>query len=563
MKILGISKDINDSACLLVDGKVVAMAAEERFTRIKGGGNTLPFSAAKYVLKEGGLSLDEIDYITLSWDLNKYPEYMKRFWKNSGYYNKKTNIDKFVDKIHSVEFNPEFVKFQLKIGFAKMGFNKLPKIKFINHHYSHACSTYYPSGFSEAVIIVIDGSGEENATTIWKGVGDEIVKLKEINLPHSLGWFYSAVTEFLGFRAYTGEGKVMGLAPYGEENFEIREKLKKILKKTDEGYEVNPEYIYFGKRTKSNKFTKLFTDNFGEPKKKNEDYSKLHKDLAYEAQKLLEEVVSELVRSAVRYTKIRNVCISGGVGMNCKMNGKIGALNEVDEIYIFPASSDDGSSLGSALSIEKKRINLPNVYLGPKFSNEEIKKVLDLCKLKYTYHENIEEVTAKKIADNNIVGWFQGRMELGARALGNRSILANPLNPEMKDVLNRKVKHRESFRPFCPSILFEEKDKYLKNAKYAPYMILAYEAKELIGRKYPSVVHVDNTVRPQTVREEDNPRYYKLIKNFKELTGEGIILNTSFNIAGEPIVCTPEEAIRCFFGTGIDYLIVGNFLLEK
>jgi len=402
---------------------------------------------------------------------------------------------------------------------------------------------------------------------MWIGNKEGVFKLpKEYTIPNSIGWFYSCITEFLGFRGHSDEGKTMGLAPYGKENLWVREQLENIFKIEPNGdYEIDATYIYFGKRTRSTRFTQKFMDIFGEPHIAGTPFSDLHKDIAYEAQRLLEIATQQLVRQLISTTNIKNVCIAGGVGMNCKMNGVINQMEEVDQLFVFPASSDEGTAIGAAMAINQdmQGFKLDHTSYGPEYSNEDIKRLLDELKLKYTYYEDIDKEVAKRIANNQIVGWFQGRMEFGARALGNRSILANPMNKDIKDIINNKVKNRESFRPFCPSLLYEDKDKYLINCKEAPFMIVAYYAKPGIKELIPAVVHVDNTVRPQTVRKEVKPLYWNLINEFKKITGEGIILNTSFNVRGEPIVCNPLDAVRCFYGTGMDAVAIGNYLLEK
>ena len=566
--IIGIFPKENASACLLQDGKIVAVGEEERFNRIKTGGGGLPFNSIKYVLEEGNISLDDVDCIAVAWNCKKYPDYIEKY--RDEHLPNRSSIDFLIEKGKTSTWNPEYIEFKLKTGLKMMGVSgELPEVKYVPHHLCHAASTFYLSEFKESLILTLDGSGEENTTVIWKGVGDKITKVKEINVPNSLGWFYSAITEFLGFRSNSGEGKVMGLAPYGNEVPIMRELFEKILKIKDNFYEVDTSYIYFDERSYSSKFTDKLVNLLGTPRKKGEKFTQFHKDVAFMAQSFLEDAVVNLVLFGIKETGLNNVCVAGGVGMNCKMNGKILEMDEVNDIFVVPPSSDNGTSIGSALQVYKsmglnpRKQKLENVYYGPSFSNEEIKRILDYCKVKYTYCDNIEEVIAEKIYDNKIIGWFQGRMEIGSRALGNRSILANPLNKDMKDIINSNVKHREAFRPFCPSMLKEDAGKYLKDIDDAPYMIVAYQANEGVDKLLPSVVHVDNSVRPQTVTKKQNLRYWNLINEFKKLSGESVILNTSFNIAGEPIVCTPQQAIRCFFGTGIDILALGNYLIEK
>jgi len=558
--ILGIFHSKNASACLLRNGQLIAVGEEERFNRVKTTSG-MPIKSIKYVLKESNISLKDVDHIAVAWDCRKYPNYMESFRAKA--LSGRTEIDELIDQ--KPIFNSKWIEFKLRTELKE----ELPPVHYIPHHLCHAASTFYLSGFQNSLILTLDGSGEEHATILWEGQGKDIKKIKEINLPHSLGWFYSAITEFLGFRAYTGEGKVMGLAPYGKNDESIKNKLRQIISIQKDTYTIDPSYIYFDKRTNSSKFTDKLVDLLGPPKLHGEKFTQYHKDLAFCAQDLLEEAVNNLVSYGIKETKSTNVCVAGGVGMNCKMNGKILENNLVDKVFVIPPSSDNGSSIGAALQLyrdlgcDPTKYEMTHAYYGPSFTNKEIKHVLDYCKVKYSYHEDIEKVTAEKIYDNKIVGWFQGKMEIGSRALGNRSILGNPLNPNMKDIINSHVKHRESYRPFCPSMLHEDASNYLENIDSAPFMIVAYNAKPGIDKKLPAVVHVDNSVRPQTVKKEDNKRYWNLINEFKSISGESVILNTSFNVAGEPIVCTPADAIRCFFGTGIDVLAIGNYIIEK
>lgn len=557
----------NPAACLLKNGELIAMAEEERFVRIKKAIHHQPINAIKYCLKYEGITIDDVSMIAVAWDHTKYPKFMKKFNKKN--LKNRSRFDHMTSNEHIQMHDYEHNEFNLHINLSRIGLltnSMYPPMISIPHHQSHAMGAFMMSGFCEASILIIDGSGEEKTTTMWIGDDSGVKMIKEIVIPNSIGWFYSCITEFLGFKGHSDEGKTMGLASYGKENLWVRKKLKKIINYNSEGdYEVDASYIYFDKRTRSGRFTDKLMDELGEPHMPNTPFTDLHKDIAFETQYILEDIVSRLVKQLIQKTEIRDVCIAGGVGMNCKMNGVINQMKEVDNLFVFPASSDEGTCIGAAMcaSTHTTPTQITHTNYGPVFSNDEIKGVLDEMKLKYTYHRNIEKVVAGKLSEDKIVGWFQGRMEFGARALGNRSILANPTNKDMKDIINAHIKHREPFRPFCPSLLYEDKDKYLENAKEAPFMIVAYEAKPGMKDKIPSVVHVDNTVRPQTVRKEVNLKYWNVINEFKKMTGEGIVLNTSFNVRGEPIVCKPIDAIRCFYGTGMDYLAIGDYLLEK
>tara|TARA_R100000008_G_C3583729_1_gene170538 strand:- start:8 stop:1738 length:1731 start_codon:yes stop_codon:yes gene_type:complete len=570
VNIIGLYTNVNASACLLKSGQIVAVGEEERFNRIKANWTkSLPIQSIKYVLSEGHMTLDDIDYIAIGWDLNKYPDFM------NSYVNKnlqgRSEIDKIIHDVNISHWNPDYFKFRLEISLSKAGVKgKMPEIRFLNHHLTHAASTFYLSPFSEATVITVDGSGEENATCVWKGSGDFLEKIHEINVPNSLGWFYSAITEYIGFKAYSGEGKTMGLAPYGNDVKEIREALEKIIQIEGHNYTIDPSYIYFSDRTHSFKFTDKLVRLLGQPPRKHgEEFTQFHKDVAFVTQDLLEEAVTNIVNYGVKETGFRNVCVAGGVGMNCKMNGKIQNMEEVDDVFVIPPSSDNGTSIGAALALYAEEgygcrdYELEHVYYGPKYKPSEIEKILRYTKVPHVLCQDAERKAAELIYENNIVAWYQGAMEIGSRALGNRSILANPLNQNMKDKINHDVKHREAFRPFCPSMLEEDAPFYLDGIKSAPYMIVAYDALPGIKELLPSVVHHDNSVRPQTVTEDSNWRYWNLINEFKKLSGHGVVLNTSFNIAGEPIVCTPQEAIRCFYGTGIDYLFIGDYMIAK
>jgi len=562
----------NPAACLIKDGKLISVAEEERFVRIKKAIHHQPINAIKYCIDNENITMKDIKMIAVAWDHTKYPKFMTEFNKKN--LKNRSDIDYMTETNHNILHDYNYNKFNLHINLSKVGLlddGYCPPIVSVPHHKSHAFGAYLMSSFNECSILVIDGSGEEKTTTFWIGEKNQVKQLKEFVIPNSIGWFYSCITEFLGFKGHSDEGKTMGLASYGKENLNIRKKLNKIISYDDKGnYTVDSTYIYFDKRTRSTRFTDKLMDELGEPHLPGTPFTDLHKDIAYETQDILEDLVTKLVRQLINKTGIRKLCIAGGVGMNCKMNGVINQMDIVDELFVFPASSDEGTSIGAALYVAYKHMTTPktketlsHTSYGPEFSNEEIKETLDELKLKYEYHDNIDKVVGKLLSQDNIIGWFQGRMEFGARALGNRSILANPSNKDMKDKINNRVKHREPFRPFCPSLLYEDKDIYLENAKDAPFMIVAYDAKEGIKERVPSVVHVDNTVRPQLVKKEVKPLYWNMINEFKKLTGEGIVLNTSFNIRGEPIVCKPIDAIRCFYGTGMDYLAIGNYLVSK
>lgn len=581
MNILGLhASGPNTASCLLVDGEVVAFAEEERFTRVKLASNAVPTRSSGYCLKQAKLDLADVDAITIGWANNKYPDQMARFYREQMNHPGKDAYSGIYERISLAEKDPTFFGKRLEIAYRRAGYHgRFPRVAYHHHHLSHAYSVYYPSPFDEALILVIDGSGEEMATSMWHGRGDKISLRYSINLPHSLGYFYAALTEYLGFSVFTGEGKVMGLAPYGNPNTELREKLNQVLWIERESYRVNPEYIYFAPRTHSLRHTDKLTALLGEPPRIAEsEISEWHTQLAWETQYKLEQVVQHLLRIEIEKTGVRNVAIAGGVAMNCKMNGFVSTMDEVERCFVIPASNDAGCALGSAIVESREtpglrdKIRRMSVYAGPGYRDEEIVALLDEYKIRgyrrLPDQELLDHVAAR-LRDGAIAGWFQGRMEVGARALGNRSILANPAFPDMKDKINREVKHREPFRPFAPAILAEHAHEYFAikpTQSYEPYHTWMLQAAQVLpgkAKQIPAVVHVDNSIRPQIVSAHSNERFYRLLTAFHRASGVPTLLNTSFNVRGEPILCRPEEAIRCFYSTGLDLLVMGNVLLEK
>lgn len=562
----------NPSACLLDNGKIVAMAEEERFSRVKHANNEFPIQSIKFCISQAKISVDDISHIVVGWDASKYDSpYMAEFFLRT-WFEHNPSDEKTLEwqATRLKRFKSENMTGQILAALREIGLSKIPKIHFIPHHLAHAASTFYLSGFDKASIMTIDGHGEEDCTVLWAGNKDRIEKLEQINIPNSLGWFYTAFTVFLGFLPHDGEGKTMGLAPYGKKNEEIFRKMEKVISINDDGtYFVNPKLVYGPKSKDNHYFTDWFLDIFGKPRLDTEPLSDYHKDLAFAAQEKLEKAVIGMAKRLFKKTGLRKLCLAGGVHMNCKLNGKLMEQDFVDEVFVIPMSADNGISLGAALVVAAEnginvRARIKHVYLGPEFSDDDIERCLKKSSINYTKSENIAIDAAKLLHGKKILAWFQGRMECGARALGNRSILANPLDPEMKDKVNKRVKFREMWRPFCPSVIAEDADNYfIMNGKEAPYMIVAHYAREGIREKLPAVVHVDNSVRPQTVEKEINPLYWSLISEFKSLSGVPVVLNTSLNIKGEPMICRPEEAINCFLKTDLDYLCIGGFIASK
>ncbi|MDC0179275.1 carbamoyltransferase [Candidatus Pelagibacter sp.] len=591
--VLGISAFYHDSAaCILIDGKIVAAAQEERFTRIKHDSN-YPKQAVEFVLNYVKLDLLQVDYIVffekpfLKFEriLETYvavaPKGFTQFAKAMPVWLK----DKLFQKKQLIEY--------LKQHNDK--FKDQQKVFFSEHHLSHAASAFYPSPFEEAIILTADGVGEWATTTVAIGKGKKLEIKKEIHFPHSLGLLYSAFTYYLGFKVNSGEYKLMGLAPYGEPKYTEIIKDKLIDIKEDGSFRLNQIYFDYttGLKMTNSKFDNLFGQNVRDSK--SEDIKQFHMDIAASIQNVTEEVIIKLVKSLKDEFKLNNLCLAGGVALNCVSNGKIYKENIFDNIWVQPASGDAGGSLGAALAIwhlhlnKDRKINkfddMQGSYLGPQYDKAEIEKALMSVGASYEIlnEDQILKKTVESIINGDAIGWFQGRMEFGPRALGARSILADPRSPTMQKNLNLKVKFRESFRPFAPSILNEELNDWFDIKSSSPYMLMVakikkekrveiknYE-KKLLGidklnikrSDIPAVTHVDYTSRIQTVHNDTNSIYYKLLSKFKEVTGCPLLINTSFNVRGEPIVNSPTDAFNCFMGTDLETLVIGNFFLKK
>tara|TARA_Y100000590_G_scaffold100679_1_gene114446 strand:+ start:59 stop:1897 length:1839 start_codon:yes stop_codon:yes gene_type:complete len=591
--ILGISAFYHDSAAaLIVDGKIIAAAQEERFSRKKHD-SSYPFNAVKYVLKEGKLKLSEIDYIAF---------YEKPFLKFERLL--ETYIAYAPKGFRSFSMSmPLWLReklFQKKMIFNELqnhdkNFSDINKIYFSEHHLSHAASAFYPSPFQDSAILTLDGVGEWATTAVAKGNGNNLEMLKEIHFPHSVGLLYSAFTYYTGFKVNSGEYKLMGLAPYGEPKYKkiILEKL--IDLKQDGTFRLNMEYFEYatGLRMINEKFIKLFGSPPRDPEK--DLITQFHMDIAASIQMVTEEVVLRIAKSIAKEKISKNLCMAGGVALNCVANGKILKEKIFENVWIQPAAGDAGGALGAALALwhnelKQERLtplkdDMRGSYLGPAYNNDEIENSLSLCGAIYEKlsEEKLLKVAAEELSKEKTMGWFQGRMEFGPRALGSRSIIADPRSEKMQKNLNLKVKFRESFRPFAPSILREELPNWFDINCDSPYMLLVADVKESIKKemseseknlfgidklnikrsKIPAVTHVDYSARIQTIHKNTNPRYYNLVKNFMNITGCPVVVNTSFNVRGEPIVCSVEDAYKCFMGTNLDILVCGDFILYK
>ncbi len=565
MKILGIHAGHDSSAALVVDGKVIADVQEERFNRVKHSSN-VPIKSIQHCLREANIDdINEIDYISLSWENN--PKGIDTLFGLKRVYSSK---EKVAINLAKTFLGKSFGMVSEKLPIYYPDYTSYDSKKIINnnHHLVHAASAFYTRKKNDkCLIFTIDGAGDNICTAVWEGEGNNIKLLKKYYNEASIGWAYSIVTEGLHWIHGDGEGKTMGLAPYGDPS-----KCKGVLDKYFPIFEndvlVKESEIGKGYYWKESGSTQFHFDESKEVESLIDKYGK--ENIAAEAQRKLEEVVMNLVFGWSEKTSVKNVAFAGGVMLNVKLNQRIwnNRGNIIEEQHIYPNPGDSGLAVGAAL-LEYYRHNeyngheLNNLYLGPEYSNDEIEKLLKIRKLNYNYVENPSKKAAELLAENKIVAWFQGKMESGPRALGNRSILMSPLKAKNKDIINAWVKFREGFRPFTPSLLHEYKDEYLEDCRDEFFMITSFEVKEDKKSKIPAVVHVDGTVRPQMVQKSTNPKYWNLINEFGNLTGEYIVLNTSFNVMGEPIINNPKEAIRCFFDGGIDALFLGNYILEK
>ena len=584
MKVLGLFGGYyNPAACLVVDGKLVAFIEEEKLTRKKAERNVYPLRSVRYVLNEGGLAMKDVDRIAFPWDnvasLTSLPVIAAKeaatglFRRTRGEHSRtpSSRIPAGLTSLLTILSGTPFENRHRILSALRYGGiqDALPRIDFVPHHRSHAASCFYASGFDRAVVSVMDGMGDNLSSSIWIGEGARMRCVKKVLFPNSLGEYYSAFTEFLGFRPYSHEGKVMGLAAYGEPDAKLQKAIREEVLRVEGGsYRVNSLYTVSGRHDFGERYTNALVGLFGKPREPEGELTRFHFDLAFAVQDQLEEAAIAMLRDTIEETGIHDVCLSGGVAMNCKMNGRILHDLPIERIFVNPASNDAGSAMGAAMAVamdngDDCRFTMQHPYWGPGYDSNEVEHLLKESKIRYERSDDIARDTAALLEQEKIVGWHQGRMEVGARALGARSILASPLRHEMLDKVNAEVKHREAWRPFAPALLAEEAANYYSLGAESPFMILAFEVLEKQRARIPAVTHVDHSCRPQTIRREDNPRYYDVIKGFGERTGVPVLMNTSFNLRGEPIVCTPRESLRCFYSTGLDVLAIEDFLVLK
>jgi len=599
MNILGISAFYHDSAaCLIQDGKIVAAAQEERFTRIKHDA-AFPINSVKYCLEFSGLTIDDLDAIVFyDKPFLKFERLLETYLSFAP-----KGVRSFITAIPVWLKEKMFLKKLIYDSLKEVGEYEKEDVKllFPEHHLSHAASAFYPSKFEEAAILTIDGVGEWATASICHGKGNEIKILRELKFPHSLGLLYSAFTYFLGFKVNSGEYKLMGLAPYGNPNSKLLpgyiEKIKSELVdiKSDGSIWLNQKYFDYTTGIRMVK-DKKWEELFGFSRREDEAELEQHEaDLALAIQIVTEEIVIKMAKEAKKLTGAKAICMAGGVALNCVANGKL--LNEgiFEEVYVQPAAGDAGGAVGAALAaqfiyfeqprVPEQRDAMSGAYLGPEFVDIDIERSLKKFKPSFEVSEdsNLYAKIAEILDEGNVIGWFNGRMEFGPRALGGRSIIADPRRIDMQKKLNLKIKYRESFRPFAPSVLAEYTTDYFELESDSPYMLLVQSVKESIRKKlpsgynemplrdklaverseFPAITHIDFSARIQTVHKETNPEYWNVIEAFRQRTGCAMVVNTSFNVRGEPIVCTPEDAYRCFMNTEMDYLVIGKYVFAK
>jgi len=594
LKILGISAYYHDAAaCLIDDGEIIAAAQEERFTRKKHDLN-FPANAITYCLSEAKIIPQDVDYVVFyDKPFLKFERILETYlaFAPKGFESFATSMPMWIkDKL----FQKTTIINALENVFSKdCGWEE--KLLFSEHHLSHAASAFFPSPFERAAVLTMDGVGEWTTTSLAVGKGRELSVCKEIHFPHSIGLLYSAITYYAGFKVNSGEYKVMGLAPYGDPQYVKLIKDHLIDIKKDGSFALDLSYFNYctGLTMTNEKFNTLFG---GLPRKQESELTQREMNLAASIQVVVEEIVLKLAKDIAKTTGEKNLCLAGGVALNCVANGKLLKEKVFDHLWIQPAAGDAGGALGAALGAYHIMLNQPRKvsngidgmkgsYLGPQFSEEETIEQLTRCGAVFQIlpDDEVLEVTAQALANGKAIGWMNGRMEFGPRALGGRSIIADPRSVTMQKLLNLKVKYRESFRPFAPSVLKEDVAEWFEMDDESPYMLIVADVvkdkrrqisaneQALFGidklnvprSEIPAVTHIDFSARVQTVCKETNPRYHALIKRFKEMTGCPVIINTSFNVRGEPIICTPEDAFRCFMGTELDLLVVGSAVLEK
>jgi carbamoyltransferase len=573
MVILGFNCYGHDSAAsLIIDNKVVFAVEEERLNRKKHFGG-LPEASIRECLNFAGLTLADVDHVTFFWkpsiSYSKIPVFLLKFWDKVPSLLMEQRSFSVEENLGMLNYLSDMRKLPETLNKTFPGNNKF-KFHLMEHHLCHAASAFYPTPYEDAAILTTDGAGEWTTSLLAYGKGNSIKKLSNIETPYSLGAFYQAISRHLGFKLIEGPGKLMGLASYGNPNTETYKKMRQLFELTDDGgFKMDMSYFsyhYTRKSGVSEKFTKLF----GPSKAQGKDWSEYELEVAAAAQSIVEDVLLHAARHLKKVTKSDNLCIAGGVGLNSVTNGLMAKEGIFKNIFIQPAAGDSGTSLGSALLLNhsilgrKREWVMDSAFLGPGYEADAYEKAIKQFDLPYVKTQtNYAKFAAKKLAENKIIGWFQGRLEFGPRALGNRSIIASPLHLDMKNILNARVKFREGFRPFAAIVLEEDCGKYFDSSYPNPYMLVVYDVLDEYRQKLPAITHVDHTVRIQTVNKTENPEMRDLLEAFKEETGYSVLINTSFNIKGEPIVCNPYDAVWSFDRADMDYLIIGNYIVAK
>jgi len=573
MKILGFNSYGHDSAAaLLINNEIAFAVEEERLNRKKHAGG-FPETAIRACLDYENLSIDDLDHVAFFWNptisLSKIPVYLLKFWDKVPTLLREQRSFEVEENLGMLNYLLDMYKLPKKLKETFQAQNTKFKFHFLEHHLCHAASAFFPSPFEESAILTIDGAGEWATTLLAQGKGNNISKIQTVNTPYSLGAFYQAVSIHLGFKLIEGPGKMMGLASYGKPDGKVYEQMKQLFRLKDNGgFDFDMSYFsyhYTRKSGVSEKFTKLF----GESKKEGKDWSEHELEVAAAAQHIVEDVVMHMAKHLKKVTKSDNLCMAGGVALNSVTNGIIAKSGLFRDIFIQPAAGDSGTAIGAALLLNHQKLNRPRqiqktAFLGPEYDNEACLKAIQDAGLPYRIAgEEIYNFTAEKLMQNKIIAWFQGRMEFGPRALGNRSILANPMDKDMKDILNKRVKFREAFRPFAAIVTEEDCGTFFDHNYPNPYMLLVYNVREEYLSIMPSLTHVDGTVRIQTVNENENAPMQKLLKTFESISGYPVLINTSFNIKGEPIVCTPQDAVRSFASADMDFLILNDIIVWK
>jgi carbamoyltransferase len=564
---------VDPAVAAVAGGRVIAYAEEERFVRTKHATGYYPERALDYCLTAAGCRIEDVAGVTIGYDLAAYTDGRMRAF--------------FDSMAAQWPLDPGTVAWQraclaeFDLGAQRelhhyhwrrrYGDRSFPPVTGVPHHYAHAFQTAMESPFRSAVVLTVDGSGDDHTTTLWHRDGVRLSPLRQIRMPHSLGWFYAAFTEYLGFQAYDGEYKVMGLAAHGRPDAALAKLVGQVLVEAPDGVEfrLDPVYVHYGAHSYSRRFTDRLAELFDAPPRlPGAEITAWHKDLAYAVQYALEEAAVRLVRWAVRETGARNVCVGGGVGLNVKMNARLFDLPEVDDVFAHPLCADSGQAAGAALvACHRDTGALPapltSLALGPEDDDETVVRVLRNARVPFRRSEDIAADVATELAAGRIVAWCQGRLEAGPRALGQRSILADPRSVEVRDRVNAAIKQRELWRPFGPSMLAEAAGRYFDSVTDSRFMTMAFRANDRLRTDAPAVVHSDGTSRIQLVHASTHPRYHRMIERFGELTGVPVVLNTSFNVRGEPIVSSTEDALRTFSATGLDVLAVGDYLVSK